>query len=188
MPVAPGVQELLTGGTYLARSGTKSKRGRSGATFLKAASDVILRHSPPGAGCAKAEHSQPGDERHIRRAGDGAAREFHMTIRKLDKKEWAAYFNRVSKELEDAEAEIEVMSLALGDQIEAEWLPLFGIIYDPKDDLVEVAVENIDHMINKPREINVDEQGGMLVNVEIIDADGVRQIVKLREKLLLPAK
>jgi Family of unknown function (DUF5335) len=38
-------------------------------------------------------------------------------------------------------AEIEVASLALGDQVEAEWLPLLGIAYDPKDDLVQVALE-----------------------------------------------
>jgi Family of unknown function (DUF5335) len=108
-----------------------------------------------------------------------------MPTRKLDKAEWQAYFDRVSKELEDAEAEIEVMSLALGDQIEAEWLPLYGVVYDPKDDLVEVALENLDHMIAKPREIYVDEQGGALVNIEVVDAGGVRQIVRFREKLAL---
>ena len=43
--------------------------------------------------------------------------------------------------------EIEVTSLALGDQVEAEWLPLLGLVYDPKDDLVEVALDGIDHMI-----------------------------------------
>ena len=50
-------------------------------------------------------------------------------------------------------AEIEVASLSLGDQVEAEWLPLHGITYDPNDDLVEVALEGLDHMIRKPREI-----------------------------------
>ena len=108
-----------------------------------------------------------------------------MPTRKLDKAEWEAYFNRVSEGLEDAEAEIEVMSLALGDQIEAEWLPLYGVTYDRKDDLVEVALENLDHMIAKPREIYVDEQGDMLVNIEVVDAGGVRQIVRFREKLAL---
>ena len=33
----------------------------------------------------------------------------------------------VSKLLEAKEAEIEVASLKLGDQVEAEWLPLIGI-------------------------------------------------------------
>ena len=40
-------------------------------------------------------------------------------------------------------------------------------------------------MIAKPREIYVDEQGGALVNIEVVDAGGVRQIVRFREKLAL---
>jgi Family of unknown function (DUF5335) len=108
-----------------------------------------------------------------------------MTTRKLDKGEWKAFFDRVTKHLEDAEAEIEVMSLALGDQIEAEWLPLYGITYEPRADMLEIALENLDHMIAKPREIYADEQGGALVNIEVVDDGGVRQIVRLREKLAL---
>jgi hypothetical protein len=60
-----------------------------------------------------------------------------MTIRKLDRREWKSYFDRISKELEAEEAEIEVVSLGLGDQIEAEWLPLLGISYDPKEDVLD---------------------------------------------------
>jgi hypothetical protein len=111
-----------------------------------------------------------------------------MTVRKLDKKEWPAYFDRISKGLEAEEAEIEVMALALGDQVEAEWLPLIGITYEPKTDMLDVALEGLDHMIAKPREIYVDEQTRGIVSIEIVDGDGVRQIVKLRDKLLLPAK
>ena len=40
-------------------------------------------------------------------------------------------------------AEIEVASLDLGDQIEAEWLPLLGITYDDKDDVLEIALEEL---------------------------------------------
>jgi hypothetical protein len=110
-----------------------------------------------------------------------------MAVRKLDKMEWQTYFDRISKGLEAEEAEIEVMSLALGDQREAEWLPLLGITYEPKSDMLDVALEGLDHMIAKPREIWVEEQDRGIVSVEIIDAAGIRQIVKLRDKLLLPA-
>ena len=60
-----------------------------------------------------------------------------MTARKLDKSQWRTFFDRLSKTLEGKQAEIEVASLSLGDQVEAEWLPLHGITYDPNDDLVE---------------------------------------------------
>lgn len=110
-----------------------------------------------------------------------------MTIRKLDKTEWRAFFDGLSKLLEGKQAEIEVASLALGDQVEAEWLPLLGITYDPKDDLVEVALDGVDHMMAKPREIYVDEGFAGLMSIEVVDAEGTREIIKLRDPLMLPA-
>jgi hypothetical protein len=110
-----------------------------------------------------------------------------MTTRKLDKKQWRTFFDRVSTTLEGKEAEIEIASLRLGDQVEAEWLPLLGIAYDPNDDLVEVALEGLDHLILKPRDIYVEDAPGGLVALEIVDADDVKQIVKLRDPLMLPA-
>jgi hypothetical protein len=114
-------------------------------------------------------------------------RRLSMAIRKVDKKEWRAFLDGVSKALQGARAEIEVLSLALGDQLEAEWLPLLGMTYEPREDVVEVALEGVDHMIWKPREIYVDEGVGGIMSVEIVDPEGVRQIVKLREPLMLPA-
>src|SRR5215210_6270415 len=97
--------------------------------------------------------------------------------KKLEKSIWRSYFDTVSKALVGKRVEIEVASLKLGDQIEAEWLPLIGITYDPKDDLIEVALEGVDHLIYKPREIWI----------EVVDGDGVRQIVTLSDPLMLPA-
>jgi hypothetical protein len=110
-----------------------------------------------------------------------------MTIRKLDKKEWRSFFDFVSNMMQGKQAEIEVTSLKLGDQIEAEWLPMHGLAYDPRDDVVEVALEGLDHLIPSPREIYVDDGGAMLASVEIVDATGNKQILKLKDELLLPA-
>jgi Family of unknown function (DUF5335) len=110
-----------------------------------------------------------------------------MTIRKLDKTEWRSFLDGMSKVLEGEQAEIEVVSLALGDQIEAEWLPFLGITYDPKDDVVEIALEGVDHLIEHPREIYVDDNVNGIISLEIADAEGTRQIVKFREPLALPA-
>jgi hypothetical protein len=109
-----------------------------------------------------------------------------MAIRKLEKPEWRSFLDVVSKLLEAKEAEIEVESLDLGEQVEAEWLPLIGITYDPKDDLVEVALEGVDHMIRKPSEIYLESDVGTLASIEIVGDDGVKQIVKFRDQLRLP--
>jgi hypothetical protein len=110
-----------------------------------------------------------------------------MATRKLDKTQWRTFFDRLSKTLEGKQAKIEVVSLALGDQVEAEWLPLLGIAYDPNDDIFEVALEDLDHLIAKPRDVYVEEGPGGLVALEVVDADGVKQIVKLRDPLMLPS-
>ena len=70
-----------------------------------------------------------------------------MPTRKLDKAEWRPFLDGISKLLEAKEVEIEVASLSLGDQVQAKWLPLHGVTYDSKDDMVEVALEGLDHMM-----------------------------------------
>ena len=111
-----------------------------------------------------------------------------MTIRRLEKAEWRSFLDNLSKLLEAKEAEVEVASLALGVQVQAEWLPLIGITYDPKDDVVEVALEGLDHLIRRPREIYIDNDAGALASMEIVDAGGVKQIVRFKDELQLPAQ
>jgi hypothetical protein len=72
--------------------------------------------------------------------------------------------------------------------VQAKWLPLIGVTYDPKDDIVEVALEGLDHMIHRPREIYVEDSAGTFTSIEIADADGVKQIVRFKDQLLLPSR
>src|ERR1700694_2709014 len=109
-----------------------------------------------------------------------------MAAKKLEKGEWQEFLDRVSKVLEGKQAEIEVASLSLGDQVQAKWLPLLGLVYDHKDDLVEVALEGLDHMIRKPRAIYVDVGLERLATIEIEDGEGTKQIIRLRDPLMLP--
>ncbi|MGE5539255.1 MAG: DUF5335 domain-containing protein [Gemmatimonas sp.] len=110
-----------------------------------------------------------------------------MATRTLDKSDWRGFFDGISRTIEGKRADIHVESLAIGSQVAAKWLPLLGITYDPKDDLVEIALEGVDHMIAKPQQILIDVGPEGLQNVEIIDRDDVRQVVRLREPLMLPS-
>ena len=51
---------------------------------------------------------------------------------------------------------------------------------------MEVALEGLDHLIPSPREIYVENGIEGLSSLEILDAEGNRQIVKLRDELALP--
>ena len=110
-----------------------------------------------------------------------------MAISKLEKDAWQDYLNRISKKLDGKRAEVEVDALSLGSQVEAEWLPLLGITYDQKSDTLDVILEGLDHRINKPRELYVEQLATELSSLEVVDSDDVRHIIKLRDPLMLPA-
>lgn len=109
-----------------------------------------------------------------------------MKTERIDRSAWHSYLDAISKQLEGKQAMVEVAALGLGDQIEAEWCPLLGIVYDPKDDLVEVALEGLDHMVRQPAEIYAAFGDAGLAALEVVQSDGTRQIVRLREPLMLP--
>jgi len=109
-----------------------------------------------------------------------------MAVRTLEKQEWHNYFDRISRGLLGKRAEIEVASLELGDQIEAESVLLLGITYDEKDEVLDIALDGLDHLVPKPRQIFIDEGLGGLASFAVVDHAGVRHIVQLREPLMLP--
>jgi hypothetical protein len=104
-----------------------------------------------------------------------------------DRQAGMARIDWLSQGLLGARTEIEVASLDLGDQIEAEWLPLLGITYDHKDDVLEIALEGVDHLIYGPREVWADLNVGEMMSFEVIDDQGVSQVIKLRQPLMLPS-
>lgn len=110
-----------------------------------------------------------------------------MKTEKLDKSAWHGYFDAISKVLPGKQAEIEVDSLKLGAQLETEFAPLLGITYDERGDMLEIFLEGMEHNIPHVREIHVDHDGVMLNSVLVTDADGVQQIIRLRDPAMLPA-
>jgi Family of unknown function (DUF5335) len=109
-----------------------------------------------------------------------------MSTVTIPKEQWRTFFDRMSKGLVGKRAEVEVASLDLGDQITAEWVPLLGITYDSRDDLLDVAFDRANHLIRHPSQIVVDETAAGLASVAVLDAEGVRQVVRLKEPLRLP--
>jgi hypothetical protein len=45
----------------------------------------------------------------------------------------------------------------------------------------------VDHLIPKPREVYVEENGPELSSLEVIDAEGTHQIIVLKDPMMLPA-
>jgi hypothetical protein len=110
-----------------------------------------------------------------------------MASRTIPQTEWRAFFDRVADSLVGKRAEVEAASLDLGDQIVAEWVPLLGVTYDARDDLLDVALSGLNHLIRRPKEIYVQESPKGVEMVAVVSADGLKQILHLKDPLMLPA-
>lgn len=104
----------------------------------------------------------------------------------VDKANWRSAADLLSRAIHGQPARLEVAALPLGDQVEAEWAPLQGVSYDPQDDVFEIRLEGVDHLVPHPRAFAVRERGGAADALAVIDEDGAEHIVVLREPIALP--
>lgn len=109
-----------------------------------------------------------------------------MITEKVEKARWGGFLDQLSKGIAGKSAEIEVASLDLGDQVEAEWLPFLGMVYDRKSDAIEVVLEGLEEIILRPRQLSYVQDGGRIASLEVIDSEGVQRIVRLRDPVMLP--
>ena len=114
----------------------------------------------------------------------------NTTTHELGAESWMEYFDSIAPSIESLLVTIEVMSEALGDQLDVERLPLQTIGYDPKDNILEVAVGGrgvrypvlLRHFISSPQTISVEESGPLNPTAILVtDASGVRTLIRLFE-------
>jgi len=108
-----------------------------------------------------------------------------MSVRMLPKAEWKVYFDSVSRGAEGDKALVEVGGALGRPQPATKWLPLIGMTYEPKEDVLEIALEGFDHLIRRPKAISVHERPEGVVGFEIVDGDEQKQIVNLKEPISL---
>jgi hypothetical protein len=109
-----------------------------------------------------------------------------MAITKLEKTEWSAFFERASRILVGKRTNIEIVSESFGSQFGADGLPLIGIVYDANEDIIEIALEGLDHIVYRPLAVYFDEGFSKQMVLHVIDNDGLRQTVMMRDPLMLP--
>lgn len=108
-----------------------------------------------------------------------------MGIRKLPKKDWSVFFDQYSKRVlmqkNGHYVDLQLLSGLSGSVKETGSLPLLGLTYDGKNDLLEILLEDLDHMITHPDQIFVDENSqGDIVSMEIIEKDGTKHILEAK--------
>jgi hypothetical protein len=113
-------------------------------------------------------------------------REFDMAYRVVERGDWAALTKGLSQTLEGERVEIEIAALGVGDQRETEWVPLLGLAYDRKDDIFEVDVEGLDHLIQHPDSLVVQQEGARVRSLVVGTTTGERHVLRFREPISLP--
>src|SRR5258706_13105994 len=118
-----------------------------------------------------------------------------MTTREIPRNDWRHFYDTFTTRNLGSYVNVEVISPDLGDQMEAEDIPLLAVTADKKDveNLVEIelgpkldkrvnrAVEDTVHIYLKQREDGTDEA------LEIESADGIKTLLVFRPSNL-PAK
>jgi hypothetical protein len=104
----------------------------------------------------------------------------------VDRSQWEATAELLSRAIHGQQAQLEIAGAGVGRQIAVEGAPLRGLAYDPKDDLFEIQLEGIDHLVSHPQMFAVRERGGTADSFAVVDGEGVEHIVQLREPILLP--
>jgi uncharacterized protein DUF5335 len=115
--------------------------------------------------------------------------------RELERATWPTYFDSMTASIEGTLVTVELMGEQLGDQTDVERLPVQAISYDPRDDVLEVAVGGrgtrypvvLRHFISNPTTISVEEREGRPNAILVTDPGGVRTLIRLFEPGMLEA-
>ncbi|MBV9774269.1 MAG: DUF5335 family protein [Gemmatimonadetes bacterium] len=97
----------------------------------------------------------------------------------------AQYFDdftkRVLRDPSPEAADVELVSTEWGDQTVASGARLLGITYDRHRSSLEFAFDTGDHRVDHPKEVWVlEEDDGFVSSVEVVRADGDREVVRIQ--------
>jgi hypothetical protein len=114
-----------------------------------------------------------------------------MNFLQLSQDAWRDFFDDMTTSVRGRLVEIDVLGLDLGELVEAEWLWLVGITYEPNEDALYVFVDTagggVDHAIVHPKRVFVELGPSGMSQVVVFDAEEHRQFLRLRPPLELPS-
>jgi hypothetical protein len=106
----------------------------------------------------------------------------------LSKDAWATYFTELSRGHPGVEISIEILGGEIGRGIEASSLRFEDLVYDQRNDVLEVAGSTqagasrqvLRHFVSGPQRIWVERRSGLPNAIEIDDAEGLKTLVTFR--------
>ena len=113
-------------------------------------------------------------------------REMFMPPQKLQRMHWQGFCRRMSEGLALQRTDIEISSPETGVQLNSRWLPVTGLNYDPRHDLLYIAFEDVGHLTLRPHELYIEISPHGLESFCVLERDNVWQVILLRAPLMLP--
>ena len=119
---------------------------------------------------------------------DMSQQDTRQQLHEVPRHDWHRFFDGLTREHAGHTVTIEILDQDFGDELEAERMPLAYLEYDPKDDMVNVAVGGrtsrypvvLRHQIVHPETISADQALPAIAwAFEVRDADGSRTFVTL---------
>lgn len=108
-------------------------------------------------------------------------------LTELAKPQWQSFFEQLSPLLRAKVVEVEVSGLGLGDKISADWVRLAELSYNAQNDVLEICVHGADRAIYRPAQVHLRQDAAWLQSIEIVDSEGDRDFLILKEPLRLAA-
>ena len=111
-----------------------------------------------------------------------------VTTKTIDRSHWKTFFDLFSQVYvnpggESQRRAVAALSLPLAARKtlrQVDHVPLIGMSYDTRSDVLDVAVERLDHLIYHPREIRVEEDEECRIrSMQILDEDGSLQRIRV---------
>ncbi len=106
-----------------------------------------------------------------------------MSNKKLQESEYESYFNALSRKMEGMPSELKVMAVSIMARDMTEWIPFYGISYDPAEKTVSLISEYIDHRIKNPASVYVEETDSGVKSIEINGGDGFTHRITFKEPI-----
>lgn len=104
----------------------------------------------------------------------------------VDKGDWREAADLLSRTIHGQLARLEVADTAFGELVAADWAPFGAVSYDPHEDMFEIQLEGLGHLVFHPRMFAIVEQNGLADSLAMVDGHGAQHIVQLREPIALP--
>jgi Family of unknown function (DUF5335) len=92
-----------------------------------------------------------------------------------------AFAKRFLRDGSPEAVDVEVLEPGLADQYVAQGARLTGLTYDRGENLMEIELDSGDHRIYAPSEVwALEDSDGFVRAVELVDGDGLREVVSIK--------